>query len=137
MRRVALIGFLCCAWALAAQPVPNPPAVSIIQLISTPERFSGKAVTVVGLLMARSERTILFLSAEDAKHYISNNGVWLHPGAQMSEAVEKLDGNYVLVVGTFAAYPPDSVHLSSGEIRNIRRIVRWGSADDSQRSEEK
>ena len=104
---------------------PNPQSVSIVQLIASPHKYDGKAVTIIGCLKFEKESIILFLSCEDAKHYVIVNGLWVNPSKHMSQALEKLDGRYVMLVGMFSEYHTNTPHLSVGEIKDIKKAVPW------------
>jgi hypothetical protein len=58
--------------------VPEEPPykkASLIQLIGTPERFEGKNVSVVGVLLIELEGATLFLTPQDANNRIYVNSV--------------------------------------------------------------
>src|SRR5262249_34050359 len=78
-------------------------AVSLVQLIATPEAFDGKLVSVIGFLRLDSEDSRLYLAESDYLHNIPYNGVWVEMTIT-SRTFEKIDSTYVHVVGTFRAH---------------------------------
>jgi uncharacterized Zn ribbon protein len=81
--------------------VPPPTIVSMINLIATPEKFDGKMVSVVGFLAIETEDARLYLSEEDYRHYIAENGVFVDVNGEVTKNMEKADGHYVSLVGVF------------------------------------
>jgi hypothetical protein len=126
---VAILVLLLTPSLLAPEQVPppqgNPQMVSIVQLIASPEKYDRKPVTAIGCLKFGSESIILFLGCEDAKHYVTINGIWIEPGSQMRETLSKLDGKYVLIVGTFTVYHANTLHSSAGEMTALKKVVPW------------
>src|SRR5580704_17864684 len=85
-----------------AQTSPTEPLkVSIIQLLATPERFEGKSVVVSGFLRIQQEADLLYLSKEDYDNVILSNALWIDVSRDMLKDREKIDLNYVRIVGTF------------------------------------
>ena len=130
MSRRTLLGFILLLCTIfvgypAATRQANPQAVSVVQLIANPDKYDSRPVTVIGCLKFDGERIVLFLGCEDARHHVTINGLWVNPTAQMSETLSKLDGNYVMLVGTFAEYHSNTLHLSVGEIKDIQEALLW------------
>jgi hypothetical protein len=81
--------------------VPQPINVSMINLIADPEKFDGKVISVDGFLAIESEDARLYLSQEDYRHYIPENGIFIDVNKVVSKNMEKVDGHYAGLVGVF------------------------------------
>jgi hypothetical protein len=100
--------------------VPQPINVSMINLIATPEKFEGKLISVVGFLAIESEDARLFLSEEDYRQYIPENGVFIDVNKEVSRNMEKVDRHYVSLVGVFKQKGAGVSVGSNSEITDIR-----------------
>lgn len=101
-------------------------AVSLIQLIATPERFNGKCVRVIGYAKLEFEGDALYLHEEDYKHAITRNALWLTlEGNSFNLEKGEINNTYVIVVGKFNADNTGHGSLFSGAIGNIIRFTRW------------
>jgi hypothetical protein len=96
----------------------------MIRLIANPESFDGKPVNVVGFLHIGDSSRILYLSSEDYLHTNLGNGLWLESSSLISENSEKLDMNYVQVVGIFSAKRMGHAGTDAG-IARITRCAVW------------
>jgi hypothetical protein len=56
---------------------PRDMWVSLIQIIANPTAFDQKRVAVKGYVVLEFEHQAVYLSEADAKHVITNNGLWL------------------------------------------------------------
>jgi hypothetical protein len=100
--------------------------VSIIQLISNPEKFDGKYVRLIGFVRVAFEDDAIYLHEEDYKYGLTKNGVWLNLTKDIYEKQSrKFDRKYVLVEGTFSAKDRGHMGLFSGAIENIKRLQPW------------
>ena len=79
----------------------DDPAVSIINLIATPEQFDGKKVYVKGYAHFEFEGNALWLSATDFKNGIIKNAVWLDIPSGIEIDVASLQDRHVWVIGEF------------------------------------
>jgi hypothetical protein len=86
-----------------AQVTQQAVSVSMLHLLTTPEQFDGKLVSVIGFLTMDHEGDLLFAHQEDAVHVILGNAVQIVGTKQMFAEREKLDMKYVKVLGTFKA----------------------------------
>jgi hypothetical protein len=84
------------------QNAPKP--VTFIQLMSTPDKFDGLLVSVIGFLVIGHDggatATFLYLHKEDADNLLGN-GVLVIPSDQMQRDDEKINYMYVVLTGTF------------------------------------
>lgn len=108
--------------------------VSLIQLISDPEKFEGRNVVITGFLQLEREKYVLYLTAEDYTHEIPQNGVCVQRNRSLTQDSEKLNLKYVLLEGTFKAtrLRTDQPRCS-GEITHVKRIFVWGDLNHSYR----
>jgi hypothetical protein len=107
---VVLVAIVLAIPTLKPAEVP-PPArvasdvainVSLIQLISTPERFDGRRVVVSGFLVNEPDDQSLYLSANDAINGLDNKvGVRFLGTVVPAERLEQLNREYVAVRGMF------------------------------------
>lgn len=102
--------------------------VSLINLISTPERYDGKWVSVSGFFVYEFENTALYLTPEDRKHFVYKNAVWVEPsmsslGLDKTELGSRYSRRYCQVTGVFDKIEPDMFFQYSGTISNITHII--------------
>jgi hypothetical protein len=102
-----------------------PEDVSIIQLIGSPDRFDGRIVRAVGFLHLQFEGNALYIHSEDFEHQIYKNAIWLSADPGLLEEAEKLNGQYVIVTGTFSASNRGHRSMTSGALIGIREIDSW------------
>jgi len=124
MRRVLALALVMsiAAGALAAE------SVSIISLVTNPEKYDGKAVIITGFLALDFEGSAIYLHKEDYEYSIYKNGLW----CSISEVKYKsFDHRYVCMEGVFDAKGKGHLGLWSGEIKDVQRVwqpVRPGKA---------
>lgn len=93
--------------------------ISLIELISTPEKFDGKMVRVDGFLRIHHGKpgitvSMLYLHKEDADYFLSNS-VLVDVNDFILRSKEKLDSRYVSMTGKVAITP-------AGDSQNIVTI---------------
>lgn len=98
-------------------------SVSIINLISTPEKYHGKEVRVIGYLTNVYENTAIYLSETDAKKAVTKNALWLD--IPDNSKYVRLHNKYVILEGTFDAKSYGHGALFSGVIEKINRLDVW------------
>lgn len=101
--------------------------VSIIELISNPSDYDGKPIRVIGVGNLEFEGDAIYLSKDDWKYNIFQNGLWIDLGAisiSYEEAVS-FNGKFVIIEGVFDK--DDKGHLSAwpGTIKEISRYQLW------------
>jgi hypothetical protein len=52
-------------------------AVSIVELLSSPDKYHGKRVLISGYLIVRFEGSAIYLSKDSADYGISRNAIWV------------------------------------------------------------
>ncbi|MGC3989646.1 MAG: hypothetical protein QM796_08220 [Chthoniobacteraceae bacterium] len=117
----------------------QPLAVSMIQLLADPEKFSGKQVLVSGYLHIKFEDHALYLTKEAADHVNIDQCFWVsfteHPQLQLAKPVKSqqpklgdLDGCFVFIEGIFDSTQHGHLGSFVGTIREISSVeeqVRW------------
>jgi hypothetical protein len=99
---------------------------SIIELIARPAEFHGKLVSVVGYVIMLPERSVIYLSENDANLYLETNGIWLHTSGNISgEQFLELGNKYACVTGTFNAGIFGHSRSHCGGIKNIVSVFTW------------
>jgi hypothetical protein len=100
--------------------------VSIIQLISNPEKFDGRYVRIIGFVRLEFEGDAIYLHHDDYKYGIYSNGLWLNiTKGCCGKDLKSADRKYVLVEGTFDIKNKGHMGLWSGSIKNIKRFQVW------------
>ncbi len=101
-------------------------AVSIIQLISSPEKYDGKYIQIIGFVRLEFEGDAIYLHEDDYKYGLTRNGLWLSlTEGCCGKDLRIFDQKYVLVEGTFSARNHGHMGLFSGAIENIKRFQVW------------
>lgn len=105
----------------------EPLAVSLLQLIATPDAFDGKYVRVQGFVRIGHEGTAVYLHREDAERMLTKNGLWLAADDAAPEGSKeaKVTDRYALIEGRFAAKKKGHRDLWSGSIEEITRMEPW------------
>jgi hypothetical protein len=105
----------------------QPLAVSLVQLIATPEAFDGKYVRVQGFVRLEHEGTAIYLHREDAEHMLTKNGLWLVASDMPTEGSREaqVQDRYALIEGRFSAKKHGHRDLWSGSVEDITRMVPW------------
>ena len=128
-----LLPLLGPARATRAEDPPRP--ISIVALLSTPERFDQKPVQTIGFWLWEFEESALYLSAELGRERVVTNAVWLDLAensidpaalAKLKTEAGKRNGIYVLVQGTFDASGRGHQGRSTpGSIVSVVRLDPW------------
>jgi hypothetical protein len=113
------------SWRLAAQRGPH--AVSLVQLIATPEKYQGKPVQVFGFMRLEHEGTAIYLHREDYENSLYKNGLWL-TNVDTADHHAKHNLKWVLLEGTFDGTAHGHLGLWSGTIKDIKRVELWGTS---------
>lgn len=115
--------------AIVAGQQQKPVRVSLVQLVATPERYDGKQVSVVGFLVFGFEGDGLYLHKEDYDNGIDANAVRVDRTQDMSRDLEKLNRNYVQIVGAFRQEGSPFGFASEGHIVNVQKCELWSQPD--------
>jgi hypothetical protein len=126
-KHACLAMFWCAISAVCCLAEPAHQTVSMVALISHPQKYAGTLMRVTGYVVFKPESNILYLGQYDAQEAIDANGVPLDISALDEAKLKhwKLFCNYetVTIEGRFE-YPAKKGHLpgaaySNGEITNI------------------
>lgn len=102
-----------------------PDHVSMIQLISTPERYQGKLVRLVAYLHLEFEGNGLYLHREDYVNGLTKNGIWIDIAGTAARSDEKLQDHYVIAEGSFDGSSRGHFGMYAGTLKNVRRLQPW------------
>ena len=100
----------------------EPVDVSLVQLISAPERFRGKLVRFSGFVASEHEGDAAYLYREDYEELLTRNGIWLDWNESVAAKPE--GAAYAIVEGTFDPDSGGHMALYSGTLRRIVRCAR-------------
>lgn len=119
--------------------------ISIYQLLAAPDKYHDRPVTVSGFYRHGNELSSLFASRDDADYLISKNSLWvtfnseglrLEPNDSRPpltlDDIGYFNGKYIMIQGVFNKEACGHFGVSSGEIRNVSRIVELRRFFDGQ-----
>ena len=101
--------------------------VTMVQLLTTPERYHGKLVRVKGVGNLEFESNCLWLSKEDLAYYTDQH-LWIRFGerAISYEEAQAYNGKYVIVEGIFNMYGGVRGRNYFGAIEEVSRYdLTW------------
>lgn len=102
----------------------EPVAVSLVQLLANPEQFDSKLISVTGFLgLDPPDGTLLYLHKEDHDHGILSNAVSITLSDEAWKERERLDRNYIRVVGVFRSQARSGSQV--GSITELRYFRLW------------
>jgi len=131
MNRVACFAILALACLIRADfsaGQDRARVVSLIELVSNPERYDQELVNLQGYLTFSHEKhrviaAFLYLHKEDAMNLLPNE-VTVVPSEQMLRDEEKIDRIYVSIVGVLRSMPgADGSHVLA--IKDVRSCRAW------------
>jgi hypothetical protein len=93
--------------------------ISIIELIARPELYHNRRVAVTGYLWLEFEGNAIYLSSDDQRYMITQNGLWVDFAPNVLRPGTRYSGRFVSIVGTFNATSYGHMGLWSGTIENI------------------
>jgi hypothetical protein len=98
--------------------------VSLVSLISNPEKFHGKQIRVIGYLNFEFEGNCIFLHKEDNENGITENAFWTDYSNEIisKQNLKKFDKKYVIIEGTFDMNSHGHMGVFAGTIKNINRV---------------
>jgi hypothetical protein len=104
---------------LAQDHHATPPAVSIVQLLSSPEKYEGKRVVAFGFLTIGDENDNLYFGKTDFDNDLLVNSIWVDVSKEMLKKIPELNMRYVRIVGVFHSGHEGRRALSVGGIGEI------------------
>lgn len=115
--------------------------VSFVNLLTNPEKYDGKKVTVSGVLHFQFEDSTLYFHKEDADYLTLENGVWINYAASpkltpmcdkefaaIGSKIDYFDGKYVSITGTFQMKEHGHLGAFAGSIVDVSDVFekrRW------------
>jgi hypothetical protein len=127
MRLKFLAAFFVFLLTVGIARADEPVDVSIIQLISTPERYEGKVVRLIAFLRVEFEGNALYMHREDYEQGITRNGIWIELPSQPVARSKQRDQSYVIAVGTFDSTNKGHMGLWAGSLSQVSRLDKWTS----------
>lgn len=137
MKTILIIGVAMCAnWFditvvhAAERPVGNeqvyeqPQIISFIELIAEPAKFSGKMITIHGVLSIEFEDVALYASHEAYQYVRLTDRIRLILSNEMIDRGEPMRGEVVVVTGRFYWIEAKDGYKARREMRDIDRIDR-------------
>jgi hypothetical protein len=100
----------------------DPEVVSLIRLIAAPQQYDGKRVVVIGVPRIDFESYGLYLHKEDFDQGLTKNALWIVVPNGKDDEWKALEGQYVLVDGTFSVQNTGHMGMYSGAIGKITRF---------------
>ena len=113
--------------AQTSSPPAQPVVVSMIQLLSHPDKYEGKWVLTLGFLSMQPQREYHLYLHEEDQRYALMNGMVLHLTEAQHKQFEKLNLKYVLIAGTIHAGVDGHNEGYCGEIVDVTRMEAWGT----------
>jgi len=77
------------------------PTVSLVQLLSSPDKYDKTRVVVLGFLTIGQENNRLYLGKNDYDNALLPNSIWVDISDKMIEQRSELTMKYVRLAGTF------------------------------------
>lgn len=131
MKVLLFMGLLFMGLTTSKSADVDPRFAPFVALLASPKEWNGISVISSGFLVKGPKAVFLFLSSNDSKFNFIENALVLEPvssfAADYSQAVDKLDGQYVKVFGDFVAYGESSP--TRGMIRVQALVSGLGSFD--------
>ena len=127
----AAVFILCNTDSVKAEAIDEEPiVVSIINLVTTPEKYHNKTVWVFAAVNIEEDDQAAYLSQEDASHHITKNAVWLELDSErLTEFSNEMfffsEGQYMQIIGVFDMNDLGVNDMYSGTIVDIERFVKW------------
>ena len=121
---VKLLAILLLVTTLAAQ---QQPTVSLVAIISNPERYDEKELVVSGFLYLQREYPALYIGKADFQHAQFKNAIYLSMTSHVFERSYALNGCYVVVKGRFDAKNTGHLNAFSGALSVAQVTAVWKS----------
>jgi len=126
---VVLVLVLFPATSTSEDEARMPRAVSLVELIANPDRFEGQLILVAGYLgLDPPDGNMIYLHKEDYDHGILFNAVDIELNKEAWVEREKLDLNYVRVVGVFRGRV--KAHALYSAITDVQSCTLWSEVSN-------
>lgn len=123
---LAIIGILIfCNWYFNYQRAKTSETynVSIMQLITNPEKYNGRKVQITGIGCVDFEDNAVYFSQDDYKYLTSENALWLVLSEEEEKKYKQFNGQHVLINGTFNMNVKGFMGVFPGAIESIERYT--------------
>lgn len=112
----------------AAKAAPEHNSVSMTALLAQPEKYHLQKVIVEGVGNIEFEGNALYLNKDSWENYVTDDSLWLdidfpNPVVTLARA-RQLNGDYVLIAGTFDMDISGHLGIRHGGITDITRYER-------------
>jgi hypothetical protein len=101
------------------------PGITLLQVLSSPEKYHGQEMLLIGFLHIAFEGDGLYLHKEDFDHAIVGNMIWVDITEEMKKNQDNLNDRYVIIRGVFDANDHGHMGLYSGALKKITRCDVW------------
>ncbi|HEB1529132.1 hypothetical protein [Escherichia albertii] len=124
----------------AAKATPEHNSVSMTALLAQPEKYHLQKVIVEGVGNIEFEDDALYLNKDSWENYVSEDSLWLdidfpNPVVTLARA-RQLNGDYVLIAGTFDMDISGHLGARHGGITDITRYERVTTRKEYERKRE-
>ncbi len=119
--RNLVIGLIVASGAVAAPSFgqeDKSERVSLVQLISAPEKYEGKLVEVTGFVHIGFENNAVWLHRDDFDHGIYANAIWINVSRCVDGKGRPISG-YASLMGRFTSQRHGHMGLWPGTIEQI------------------
>jgi hypothetical protein len=103
--------------------------VSLLELITSPEKFDGQLIAVVGFLEMSRDGDLLYLHRADDENWIVANSVWIRRDERLGKDRNLLNRKYVKVVGIFKVGYHEQLGYPPNGISDVRSAKVWSNPD--------
>ncbi len=98
------------------------PNISIIQLLSNPDKYHGQRIALTGYTTFEFEGSSVYLSKESFEYGITKNAIWLDFN-KVTDSYPECNGTICSVFGVFNKNNFGHLGLWSGGITDINRMM--------------
>lgn len=121
-------------------------SVSIVELLSNPERYHGKRVLVQGYLHLGFEDSALYFSKEQADYGLTKDALWVSYKNDLSLTsmnsakkgskpdIHYFDCKYVILIGTFNKDKMGHLSLFSGTLEDVDSVTEMPRRNDGKKT---
>ncbi len=93
--------------------------VSLISILSNPEKYDGKYVMVAGFVRIAFEGNAIYFHREDCVTELTKNALWLNGDFLNTVNAKQLDMKYTMIAGRFNAKNKGHMDLFSGALEDV------------------
>ena len=122
----SLLFFSCSSINNKAKSNEKSEKISMIQLISNPEKYHKKRIRIEGYFYIEREGNAIYVSKSDFENLIFKNGIYLNISTEFlkSQEIEQPYKGYVSIEGIFNKDKLGTYNFYSGTIEDVISITR-------------